>query len=112
MTTLRIGGGHRLRKNLFIRGLRQGWINVDEVEESIDPGTMTAAERWLLYFSLRAAEVELRDGQGRIVTPDDLVPDKRRRRAARPIELEEEADADEADEAPYGRYPGNSGLHE
>ena len=77
---LRIGGGHKLRKALFVRGIRQGYLNVDEVEASIPPGLMTASERWLLYFSLRAAHVELRDSEGRVVSPDELVPEHRRRR--------------------------------
>lgn len=78
---LRIGGGHKLRKALFVRGIRQGYLNIDEVEASIPPGLMTAAERWLLYFSLRAAHVELRDSEGRVVTPDELVPEHRRNRS-------------------------------
>lgn len=78
MGLLKIGGGHPMRKELFVRGLRQGYVNVDDVEAAIPPGLMTAAERWLLYFSLRSAEVELRDGQGRLVTPDDIVTDRRR----------------------------------
>ena len=77
MTFIRVGGGHRLRKDLFKRALRQGWLDVDEVEASMPPGLLTAAERWLLYFSLRAAEVELRDAEGRAVTADDLVPEGR-----------------------------------
>ena len=46
---------------------------------------MTASERWLFYFSLRAAEVELRDSRGRIVTPDELVPEHRQRRRTRMV---------------------------
>jgi hypothetical protein len=83
VSTLKIGGGHRLRKALFVRGLKLGTLNVDEIEAAVPPGMMTAAERWLLYFSLRAAEVELRDSDGRILTPDDLVPEHRRRRRER-----------------------------
>ena len=80
---LRIGGGHKLRKALFVRGIRQGYLNIDEVEASIPPGLMTAAERWLLYFSLRAAHVELRDSEGHVVTPDEIVPEHRRNRQRR-----------------------------
>ncbi len=79
---LKIGGSHRMRKALFVRGLRQGYLNVEEVEAAVPPGTMSAAERWLLYFSLRASEVELRDADGHILTPDDLVPEHRRARQA------------------------------
>ena len=77
---MRIGGGHRIRKMLFLRGIRDGHLNVDEVEVELPEGLMTSAERWLLYFSLRAAEVELRDSQGHVVTPDDLVPEHRQQR--------------------------------
>lgn len=80
---LRIGGGHKLRKALFVRGIRQGYLNIDEVEASMPPGLMTAAERWLLYFSLRASHVELRDSEGRVVTPDEIVPEHRRNRMRR-----------------------------
>ena len=96
---LRIGGGHKLRKALFVRGIRQGYLNVDEVEASIPPGLMTASERWLLYFSLRAAHVELRDSQGRVVSPDELVPEHRNKRASGSIRsyqsIEDEALDDE-----------------
>ncbi len=82
---IKVGGGHRLRKALFVRGLKQGYLNVDDVEAAVPPGMMTAAERWLLYFSLRASDVELRDSDGRVLTADDLVPDHRRERpGARP----------------------------
>ena len=80
MGSVRIGGGHKLRKQLFIKGIKQGFLDIEEVEEAMPPGHMTAAERWLLYFSLRSADVELRDVDGRAVTPDDLVPEKARRR--------------------------------
>lgn len=73
--SLKTGGGHRMRKDLFMKGIRQGYLDVDEVEESIPPGMMTPAERWLLYFSLRAAQVELRDSEGRPITPSDIVPE-------------------------------------
>jgi len=54
------GPSHRLRKALFARGLRQGYLSVDDIEQALPPGSMTPAERWLLYFSLRAAQVEIR----------------------------------------------------
>jgi hypothetical protein len=71
---LRAGGGHRIRKGLFVRGIRRGWIGIDEVERALPPGLLTPAERWLLYFSLREAEVELRDEAGRVVDMEDLLP--------------------------------------
>lgn len=82
----RTGGSHRLRKALFRKAMREGSLNVDEVEAAIPPGSMTAAERWLLYFSLRAFEVDLRDSEGRVLTPDDIVPEHRRERRHRRAE--------------------------
>ena len=32
-----------------------------EIEKALPAGTLTAAERWLLYYSLRAAQVEIID---------------------------------------------------
>jgi hypothetical protein len=76
--SLRTGGGHRLRKELFVKGIRQRWLRVDEVEEALDPTLMSAAERWLFYFSLRSAEVALLDAHGHSLTPDEAVPEYRR----------------------------------
>jgi hypothetical protein len=36
-------------------------LTVQEIEEALPAGTLTAAERWLLYYSLRAAQVEIVD---------------------------------------------------
>jgi hypothetical protein len=80
---LRTGGGHAIRKALFRRGIQDGFVNVDEVEELLPDGLMTVAERWLLYFSLRASEVQLRDSTGRAMTPDDAVPEHHRPRVHR-----------------------------
>lgn len=90
---LRIGSGHSVRKAVFLKGIRDGHLNVEEVEEALPDGLMTAAERWLMYFSLRAAEVELRDGQGRPLSPDDIVPEQRRRRRAHVL-LRQRPDSD------------------
>lgn len=57
----RIGKSYLARKMLFKKGLREGRLTVQEIEEALPPGTLTAAERWLLYYSLRAARVELVD---------------------------------------------------
>ncbi|MFM2153445.1 MAG: hypothetical protein RL199_1880 [Pseudomonadota bacterium] len=72
---------HRWRRDLFVRGLREGYVDAERVEEEIPPGMMSASERWLLYFSLSASEIELRDRQGRVLTPDEIVPEGRRQRA-------------------------------
>jgi len=57
----RIGKTYLARKALFAKGLREGRLTVQEIEEALPPGTLTAAERWLLYYSLRAAQVEIVD---------------------------------------------------
>jgi hypothetical protein len=57
----RIGKSYLARKALFAKGLREGRLTVQEIEQALPPGTLTAAERWLLYYSLRAAQVEIVD---------------------------------------------------
>lgn len=57
----RIGKSYLARKGLFAKGLREGRLTVQEIEQALPPGTLTAAERWLLYYSLRAAQVEIVD---------------------------------------------------
>jgi hypothetical protein len=46
---------------LFRLGLRRGWVTVSEIEEELPEGSLSAAERWLFLYSLRAADVEIRD---------------------------------------------------
>ena len=67
MSTLKIGRSHKARKALFARGIRRGYLTVDEVDEALPPGSLTDAERWLLFYSLHAARVEVRDSAGRRV---------------------------------------------
>lgn len=57
----RIGKSYMARKALFAKGLREGRLTVQEIETALPAGTLTAAERWLLYYSLRAAQVEIID---------------------------------------------------
>lgn len=52
---------HRARKELFQLGIRRGVLTVQEIERALPPGSLTDAERWLLYYSLRAAGVEIRE---------------------------------------------------
>ena len=57
----KIGGSYVARKTLFAKGIREGRLTVQEIERALPEGTLTAAERWLLYYSLRAAEVDIVD---------------------------------------------------
>jgi hypothetical protein len=50
---------HRTRKALFQRGLRQGYLTLAEIEGALPPGSLSPSERWLLYYSLRAAGIDL-----------------------------------------------------
>jgi hypothetical protein len=59
----KIGRSYEARKALFTKGLREGRLTVREIEESLPTGVLTAPERWLLYYSLRAAQVEIVDEQ-------------------------------------------------
>lgn len=66
---------HRARKEIFQRGIQQGWLTVREIEQALPAGSLTDSERWLLYYSLRASGVELRDERGAVVhVPDGPAP--------------------------------------
>jgi hypothetical protein len=54
----------RARKELFQRGIQRGTLTVQEIERALPEGSLTDAERWLLYYSLRASGVEIRDDRG------------------------------------------------
>jgi hypothetical protein len=69
MSTLKIGRSHKARKALFARGIRRGYLLIEEIDEALPPGSLTDAERWLLFYSLKASRVEVRDGEG---NPIDL----------------------------------------
>jgi hypothetical protein len=71
MSTLKIGRSHKARKALFARGIRRGFLSVDEIDDALPPGSLTDAERWLLYYSLKASRVEVRDGDGNSVEVDE-----------------------------------------
>jgi sigma-70-like protein len=72
MSSLRIGRSHKARKALFTRGIRRGFLTVGEIDEALPPGSLTDAERWLLYYSLHAARVEVLDRRGKRVDLEDL----------------------------------------
>jgi hypothetical protein len=53
---------HESRKALFQLGLRRGHLTIDEIDRALPPGALSAMERWLLLYSLRAAGVDIRAG--------------------------------------------------
>jgi len=57
----KLGVSHAARARLFSKGIREGQLTVQEIEAALPAGALSAAERWLLYYSLRAAEVEIVD---------------------------------------------------
>ncbi|HEY2028396.1 MAG TPA: RNA polymerase sigma factor region1.1 domain-containing protein, partial [Myxococcales bacterium] len=63
---------HKSRKALFTRGIRRGFLTLEEIDEALPAGSLTDAERWLLYYSLHAARVEILDHRGRRIGIDDL----------------------------------------
>lgn len=56
---MKSGETHEARKAIFRKGVREGRLTVADIEDAIPEGGLTPAERWLLYYSLRAAEVEI-----------------------------------------------------
>ncbi len=66
---------HRARKELFQRGIQQGSLTIQEIERALPDGTLSDAERWLLYYSLRASGVVIRDeSTGEVHEPAQLPP--------------------------------------
>jgi hypothetical protein len=74
MADVKIGKSYLARKALFKKGLQSGQLTVQEIEEALPAGTLTAAERWLLYYSLKAAEVEIIDEVTGQVDSAPLIP--------------------------------------
>jgi hypothetical protein len=52
--------GPSLRPGLFAKGLRQGFVTLAEIDQALVGETLTPLERWLLFYSLRAARIEIR----------------------------------------------------
>jgi hypothetical protein len=84
--TLKIGRSHKARKALFARGIRRGFLAIAEIDEALPPGSLTDAERWLLFYSLKAARVEVRDADGIAMEMEE------RPRPAETVDGEAEAD--------------------
>jgi hypothetical protein len=55
---------HEARKALFQLGIRRGTLSLDEIDRAMPPGSLSPAERWLLFYSLRASGVDIRDRDG------------------------------------------------
>ena len=72
MSSLKIGRSHKARKALFTRGIRRGFLSLNEIDEALPSGSLTDAERWLLFYSLHAARVEILDGRGKRIGLDEL----------------------------------------
>ncbi|MHB8877904.1 MAG: hypothetical protein ACYC8T_29775 [Myxococcaceae bacterium] len=60
-TDTHVGGSYLARKALFAKGIKDGRLSFQEIERALPAGALTPAERWLLYYSLRSAEVEIYD---------------------------------------------------
>jgi hypothetical protein len=80
MSTLKIGRSHKARKALFTRGIRRGFLTLDEIDQALPSGSLTDAERWVLFYSLHAARVEIQDCDGRQVALDELRPGREEER--------------------------------
>ncbi len=74
MADVKIGQSYTARKHLFAKGLKNGRLTVQEIEEALPPGTLTAPERWLLYYSLKAAEIEIIDEVTGEIDAEPLIP--------------------------------------
>jgi len=55
---------HEARKALFALGIRRGHLTLDEIDRALPPGSLSPSERWLLFYSLRASGVDIRDRGG------------------------------------------------
>ncbi len=95
----KIGRSHLARKALFRRGLRQGHLAVADIEAALPAGSLTQAERWLLYYSLRAAEIEI------LGEPPEAVEEFEVERRARDAEGPAGRGADGEDREAGGRQP-------
>jgi hypothetical protein len=92
MSTLKIGRSHKARKALFARGIRRGFLSVGEIDEALPSGSLTDAERWLLYYSLKASRVEIRDAEGNSLELEERPAEETESRHRMDEGLEFEAD--------------------
>jgi hypothetical protein len=66
---------HEARKALFQLGIRRGHLTLDEIDRALPQGSLSPSERWLLFYSLRAAGVEIRDRDGASIEVPREPPD-------------------------------------
>ncbi len=66
---------HEARKALFQLGIRRGHLSLDEIDRALPPGSLSPSERWLLFYSLRAAGVDIRDRSGDALEGERRPPD-------------------------------------
>ncbi len=100
------GKGHTGRKKLFELGLRRGYVTAAEIERALPEGALTPSERWLLFYSLKAAEIEIRSESGAVL--DVPAPPK----AARDDKGRDSSGEEEAEEALGSLEEGpNPGQH-
>jgi hypothetical protein len=74
MSTLKIGREHKARKALFTKGIRRGFLTLAEIDDALPAGSLTDAERWLLFYSLHAARIQILDEDGRRMELEELRP--------------------------------------
>lgn len=55
------GQSFEARKALFHKGLKEGRLTFQEIESALPEGSLTASERWLFYYCLRATDVQIVD---------------------------------------------------
>ncbi|GAC1594636.1 MAG: hypothetical protein NVS4B10_02450 [Myxococcales bacterium] len=108
MSSLKIGRSHRARKALFTRGIRRGYLVLEEIDEALPSGSLTDAERWLLFYSLRAARVEVRDRQGNRVDLRSHAGERPRGLSQVEANVDAELEAEAAEEAEEGGSGGDT----
>ena len=69
------------RKALFKKGKRQGYLTFQEISAAIPEDMMSPAERWLLFYSLRAMGIQLLDVDVDVSFKAPLRPMRARMRA-------------------------------
>ncbi len=78
------------RKALFKKGKRQGYLTFQEISEAIPEIMMSPADRWLLFYSLRAMGIQLLDVDIEAMRPR---PAREQRRGDEWDEADEEEEA-------------------